>query len=114
MPRVSASLQETEPIQLSVAGLPGGEIQSGVVKGEDMEQMSPDVLDDILLNTAELVFARVKPEQKLQIVESCQRLGAVVTVTGDGEKSNITKYFPKLTKYFLSLRYQRRCGHQAS
>ena len=76
---------ETEPYTLSVAGLPGGEIQSAVVKGEDMEQMSPDVLDDILLNSAELVFARVKPEQKLQIVESCQRLGAVVTVTGDGE-----------------------------
>merc|ERR1712117_420373 len=29
-------------------------------------------------------MARMKPEQKLQVVESCQRLGAVVTVTGDG------------------------------
>ena len=76
---------ETEPVTLTVAGLPGGEVQSGVLRGEDMEQMTPDLLDDVLLNTSELVFARVKPEQKLQIVESYQRLGAVVTVTGDGE-----------------------------
>jgi len=46
--------------------------------------MTPDILDELLLQTEELVFARMKPEQKLQIVESCQRLGAVVTVTGDG------------------------------
>ena len=76
---------ETNPVTLTVAGLPGGEVQSGVLRGEDMEQMTPDLLDDVLLNTSELVFARVKPEQKLQIVESYQRLGAVVTVTGDGE-----------------------------
>ena len=76
---------DTEPVQLTMAGLPGTDmVQSGVVKGEEMEQMTPDILDDILLNTEELVFARMKPEQKLQIVESCQRLGAVVTVTGDG------------------------------
>ena len=76
---------DTEPVQLSVAGMPGGDmVQSGVVRGEDLEQMTPDILDDILLHTEELVFARMKPEQKLQIVESCQRLGAVVTVTGDG------------------------------
>ena len=72
-----------EPIQLTVAGLPGGEpCPAGVVRGEELEQMTPDILDDILLNTDELVFARMKPEQKLLVVESCQRLGAVVTVTG--------------------------------
>ena len=76
---------DTEPLQLTVAGIPAGEpIQSGVVRGEDLEQMTPDILDELLLQTEELVFARMKPEQKLQIVESCQRLGAVVTVTGDG------------------------------
>ena len=76
---------DAEPLQLTVAGLPGGEpVQSGVVRGEELEQMTPDILDDILLHTEELVFARMKPEQKLLVVESCQRLGAVVTVTGDG------------------------------
>merc|ERR1719461_791622 len=57
---------------------------SAVINGDDLEQMSPDMLDEVLLHAEELVFARMKPEQKLQIVESCQRLGAVVTVTGDG------------------------------
>ena len=32
----------------------------------------------------EIVLAGVTPEHKLGLVESCQRLGAVVTVTGDG------------------------------
>lgn len=32
----------------------------------------------------EIVFARTSPQQKLIIVEGCQRLGAIVAVTGDG------------------------------
>jgi cation transport ATPase len=30
------------------------------------------------------VFARTSPQQKLIIVEGCQRMGAIVAVTGDG------------------------------
>jgi sodium/potassium-transporting ATPase subunit alpha len=75
---------EAQPVSVGVTGLPSGEVPAAVVSGEDLEQMSPDLLDEALLHTQELVFARMKPEQKLQIVESFQRLGAVVTVTGDG------------------------------
>ena len=32
----------------------------------------------------EIVFARTSPQQKLIIVEGCQRQGAIVAVTGDG------------------------------
>jgi magnesium-transporting ATPase (P-type) len=32
----------------------------------------------------EIVFARISPQQKLIIVEGCQRLGDIVAVTGDG------------------------------
>lgn len=32
----------------------------------------------------EIVFARTSPQQKLIIVEGCQRMGAIVAVTGDG------------------------------
>ena len=46
--------------------------------------MSPEQLDDILLYHTEIVFARTSPQQKLIIVEGCQRMGAIVAVTGDG------------------------------
>lgn len=32
----------------------------------------------------EIVFARTSPQQKLIIVEGCQRIGGIVAVTGDG------------------------------
>jgi len=41
-------------------------------------------LDDVLAHHAEIVFARTSPQQKLIIVEGCQRQGAIVAVTGDG------------------------------
>lgn len=30
------------------------------------------------------MFARTSPQQKLIIVEGCQRIGSIVAVTGDG------------------------------
>jgi len=41
-------------------------------------------IDKILINNDEIVFARTSPQQKLIIVEGCQRLGYTVAVTGDG------------------------------
>ena len=46
--------------------------------------MSSEQLDDILKYHTEIVFARTSPQQKLIIVEGCQRQGAIVAVTGDG------------------------------
>jgi len=46
--------------------------------------MTPAQIDDILSNHPEIVFARTSPQQKLIIVEGCQRQGAIVAVTGDG------------------------------
>jgi sodium/potassium-transporting ATPase subunit alpha len=46
--------------------------------------MSSDEIDDLLANHTEIVFARTSPQQKLIIVEGCQRQGAIVAVTGDG------------------------------
>uniref|UniRef100_A0A8C7ZTA1 ATPase Na+/K+ transporting subunit alpha 2a n=1 Tax=Oryzias sinensis TaxID=183150 RepID=A0A8C7ZTA1_9TELE len=55
-----------------------------VVHGYDLKDMSPEYLDDLLRNHTEIVFARTSPQQKLIIVEGCQRQGAIVAVTGDG------------------------------
>ena len=46
--------------------------------------MTPAQIDDILIHHSEIVFARTSPQQKLIIVEGCQRQGAIVAVTGDG------------------------------
>merc|ERR1719334_1040638 len=55
-----------------------------VVHGGELKDMTAEVLDDILKYHTEIVFARTSPQQKLIIVEGCQRLGAIVAVTGDG------------------------------
>lgn len=55
-----------------------------VIHGNDLKELSPAQLDDILKHHPEIVFARTSPQQKLIIVEGCQRQGAIVAVTGDG------------------------------
>lgn len=84
-----------------------------MVHGSDLKDMTSEQLDEILKNHTEIVFARTSPQQKLIIVEGCQRQvskgagpgpgwgkvcaeaappalalpssqGAIVAVTGDG------------------------------
>ncbi|XP_040275689.1 sodium/potassium-transporting ATPase subunit alpha-3 isoform X1 [Bufo bufo] len=55
-----------------------------VIHGTDLKDMSAEHMDEILQNHTEIVFARTSPQQKLIIVEGCQRQGAIVAVTGDG------------------------------
>uniref|UniRef100_H2ZT16 Sodium/potassium-transporting ATPase subunit alpha n=1 Tax=Latimeria chalumnae TaxID=7897 RepID=H2ZT16_LATCH len=55
-----------------------------VIHGSDLKDLMSEHLDDILRNHTEIVFARTSPQQKLIIVEGCQRQGAIVAVTGDG------------------------------
>jgi len=50
-------------------------------------ELSPEMKDsdwDFILSHRQVVFARTSPQQKLIIVENCQRLGHIVAVTGDG------------------------------
>uniref|UniRef100_A0A5F8H0F9 Sodium/potassium-transporting ATPase subunit alpha-2 n=1 Tax=Monodelphis domestica TaxID=13616 RepID=A0A5F8H0F9_MONDO len=60
------------------------EAKACVVHGSDLKDMTSEHLDEILKNHTEIVFARTSPQQKLIIVEGCQRQGAIVAVTGDG------------------------------
>lgn len=58
--------------------------KAAVVHGTELRDLSSDLLDEILRYHTEIVFARTSPQQKLIIVEGCQRMGAIVAVTGDG------------------------------
>nr|AAH54591.1 Atp1a1a.3 protein [Danio rerio] len=55
-----------------------------VIHGGELKNMTDEQLDDVLQHHTEIVFARTSPQQKLIIVEGCQRQGAIVAVTGDG------------------------------
>merc|ERR1712025_567693 len=58
--------------------------RAAVIHGGELKDVSEKELDDILMYHSEIVFARTSPQQKLIIVEGCQRMGAIVAVTGDG------------------------------
>ena len=54
-----------------------------IITGEQLRAMDEERLDRELEH-AEVVFARTSPDQKLRIVQSLQRSGEVVAMTGDG------------------------------
>ncbi|GIY16383.1 hypothetical protein CEXT_602781 [Caerostris extrusa] len=58
--------------------------KAAVVHGGQLRDMNSAELDELLREHTEIVFARTSPQQKLIIVEGCQRQGAIVAVTGDG------------------------------
>ncbi|CAH1736317.1 unnamed protein product [Aphis gossypii] len=72
--RLNIPISEVNPKDASAA----------VVHGSELLDLPPEVLDEILRYHKEIVFARTSPQQKLTIVEGCQRIGGVVAVTGDG------------------------------
>jgi len=74
-------------------GKPVGEIgrderrancHAAVIHGGEIKDLTDEQIDEILMYHSEIVFARTSPQQKLIIVEGCQRMGAIVAVTGDG------------------------------
>lgn len=58
--------------------------KAAVIHGAQLRDLNSEQLDAMLKKYPEMVFARTSPQQKLIIVEGCQRLGAIVAVTGDG------------------------------
>ena len=84
--RQTTILSLTSTVSTSAAdkGGSGEGNKSIVIPGDELASMSPDSLEETLLLYSEIVFARTTPQQKLQIVETFQRLGEVVAVTGDG------------------------------
>ncbi|MDQ7778371.1 MAG: HAD-IC family P-type ATPase [Planctomycetota bacterium] len=58
------------------------ETEARAIDGVQLAKMSQQELDEAVKTTS--VFARVAPEQKVRLVETFQRLGEVVAMTGDG------------------------------
>ncbi|XP_054853340.1 potassium-transporting ATPase alpha chain 2 [Eublepharis macularius] len=85
---ISATSETVEDIakrlNLPVEQVNKREARAAVINGMELKDMTSEQLDEILLNHSEIVFARTSPQQKLIIVEGCQRQDAVVAVTGDG------------------------------
>ncbi|XP_048418221.2 potassium-transporting ATPase alpha chain 2-like isoform X3 [Stegostoma tigrinum] len=85
---ISADSETVEDIakrlNVSVSQVNKSDAKAAVINGSNFQDMDPEFLDDILRNHTEIVFARTSPQQKLYIVEACQRQGSIVAVTGDG------------------------------
>uniref|UniRef100_A0A670K4K1 Sodium/potassium-transporting ATPase subunit alpha n=1 Tax=Podarcis muralis TaxID=64176 RepID=A0A670K4K1_PODMU len=85
---ISANSETVEDIaqrlKIPVEQVNRSDARAAVVNGMELKDMTSEQLDDILRNHSEIVFARTSPQQKLIIVEGCQRQDAVVAVTGDG------------------------------
>ncbi|KAJ8794218.1 hypothetical protein J1605_003364 [Eschrichtius robustus] len=71
-------------LKIPVSQVNARDVKAIVVHSSELKNMNSEQLDEILQNHTEIVFARTSPQQKLIIVEGCQRLGAIVAVTGDG------------------------------
>ncbi|CAI5638347.1 unnamed protein product [Oreochromis niloticus] len=71
-------------LNISVSEVNPREAKACVIHGSELKEMTPEQIDDVLQHHTEIVFARTSPQQKLIIVEGCQRQGAIVAVTGDG------------------------------
>ena len=70
------------PATASAIGRQAGIESSEVLSGDDLEAMLDDQLAERVKTTS--IFARIRPEQKLRIVQSLKANGEVVAMTGDG------------------------------
>ena len=65
-----------------IAGRIGMDVSGEVITGKEMDQMSEDELAEKIKNTS--IFARVSPENKLQIVRALKIDEEITAMTGDG------------------------------
>jgi Ca2+-transporting ATPase len=54
------------------------------VSGADLDAMDDEAVAGMLRSGGQVIFARVRPEHKLRVVATLEKLGEVVAVTGDG------------------------------
>ena len=65
-------------------GIVRGDRKVRVITGTDLEKMSEDDLKAELAKPQDVIFARVAPEHKMEVVKALKDSGQIVAVTGDG------------------------------
>ena len=65
-------------------GIVRGDRNVRVITGTDLEKMSEDDLKAELAKPQDVIFARVAPEHKMEVVKALKEMGLIVAVTGDG------------------------------
>ncbi|CAF95281.1 unnamed protein product [Tetraodon nigroviridis] len=82
--RATRLLRTSARLNVPISEVNPRDAKACVVHGGELKDMTSEELDEVLSHHTEIVFARTSPQQKLIIVEGCQRQGAIVAVTGDG------------------------------
>ena len=82
--RATGIITDTRSTDLLIKAVHERDARACVLHGNLLKSMTQEQLDELIRSHEEIVFARTSPQQKLIIVESCQRLGEIVAVTGDG------------------------------
>ncbi len=65
-------------------GIVRGDKAVRVITGVDLEAMSDDDLKSELAKPQDVIFARVAPEHKMEVVSALKEMNEIVAVTGDG------------------------------
>lgn len=85
---ISATSETVEDISrrrhIPISEVDPREAEAAVIHGNDLRDLSVEQVCELVNNHREIVFARTTPQQKVIIVESFQRLGEIVAMTGDG------------------------------
>ena len=73
------------------------DVNAVVVNGSELREMTPTQIEHILTNFRDVIFARITPQQKLLIIDGCQKLGNTVAALGDTVYDRFPIIFPTFT-----------------